>query len=172
MIIFINYHSYMKSFIGNAVIRPATNRDQEKIVSLVADVLTEFGLQPEFESSESDLLDIEATYFQTGGFFNLVEVEENSLLGTFALYPIDRENCKLRKMYLVSQARGMGLGRRMLDYTTNEARKRGFKKIILETMPIMKDAVRLYTHAGFNLIKKQPESPRCELVFALNLYGD
>lgn len=100
--------------------------------ALVTDILSEFGLQPEFENSESDLLNIEATYLQTGGSFNVVEHQENHLLGTFALYRINHNNCKLRKMYLIRQARGIGLGRRMLNYAIIEARRMGFRKMILE----------------------------------------
>ncbi len=158
--------------IEDVVIRSATNRDFDRIVSLVTDVLSEFGLQPEFETSESDLLDIEATYLQTGGFFNVVEDNDNHLLGTFALRAIERNNCKLRKMYLARHARGIGLGRRMLNCAIAHARRMGFKTMILETMPVMKDAVRLYTTRGFKPIKYQPESPRCELVFALALTED
>jgi len=59
-----------------------------------------------------------------------------------------------------------------LERAIRDARKSGFKTMILETMPVMKNAVRLYTRRGFKLIKKQPESPRCELVFALTLTED
>ena len=156
----------------DANVRSATNQDKDKIISLVTDILSEFALQPEFENSESDLIDIEATYFQNGGFFKVVEDRDNQLLGTFAVYPIDKKTCKLRKMYLVRQARGSGLGRQMLERAIDEARKSGFTTMILETMPVMKDAVRLYTRRGFKLIKKQPASPRCELVFALDLSGN
>ena len=158
--------------IEDVRVRSATNQDKNKIISLVTDILSEFALQPEFENAESDLIDIEATYFQTGGFFKVVEDNYNHLLGTFALSPVDENTCKLRKMYLAPQARSIGLGRQMLERAIDDARKSGFKTMILETMPIMKDAVRLYTRRGFKLIKKQPESPRCELVFALALAED
>ncbi len=150
-------------------IRSATNQDKDRIVSLVTKALAEFGLKPEFENAESDLLDVEATYFQTGGFLKIVEDNQGRLLGTFGLFPIDRDRCKLRKMYLAPHVRGIGLGKRMLDCAIASAQKLGFKTMILETMLVMKDAVRLYTRRGFKLIKKQPESPRCELVFALSL---
>lgn len=155
--------------LEDASVRLATNRDRNKIISLVTAVLSEFGLQPDFETSESDLLDIEATYFQNGGFFKIVENKDNQLFGTFAVYPVDEKTCKLRKMYLAPHVRGCGLGKRMLERAFDDARKSGFATMILETMPAMKDAIRLYTRRGFWLINRQPESPRCELVFALDL---
>lgn len=155
--------------IEDITIRLATNLDKDRIISLVADILSEFNLQPEFDSSESDLIDIEATYQKSGGIFKIIEDDQKRLLGTFALYPIDKNTCKLRKMYLATEARGVGLGGKMLDFAINDALKLGFKTMILETMSVMKDAINLYTRRGFKLINRQPESPRCELVFALNL---
>ncbi|MBC7795998.1 MAG: hypothetical protein H7Z37_03890, partial [Pyrinomonadaceae bacterium] len=94
--------------IEAVTIRSATNRDRDKIISLVSDILSEFSLQSDFDTSESDLIDIETTYNKRGGTFNIVENTRKHLLGTFALYPVDKNTCKLRKMYLTKQARGVG----------------------------------------------------------------
>lgn len=153
------------------MVRSATNQDTDRIVSLVTSILSEFHLQPDFETAEADLIDLEATYFETGGFFKIVENDRGNVLGTFGVYPIGRTCCKLRKMYAIPQMRGLGLGKHMLHRAIDEALTLGFEMMILETMTIMKDAIRLYTRMGFQLIKRQPESPRCELVFALNLSG-
>lgn len=155
--------------IEDVTIRSANNLDKDRIVSLVSDILSEFNLQPEFDSSESDLIDIEATYLKSGGIFKIIEDDQKRLLGTFALLPIDKNTYKLRKMYLAPETRGVGLGGKMLDFTIDDALKIGFKTMILETMTVMEDAISLYTHKGFRLINRQPDSPRCELVFALDL---
>ncbi len=89
-------------------------------------------MPPEFSNSESDLLNIEATYLQSGGIFKILEDKENNLLGTFALLPINEDTCKLRKMYLAPQARGIGLGKQMLERAINEAKNLGFKAMIIE----------------------------------------
>ncbi len=75
--------------IGELIIRPATNRDKERVLALTISILLEFGLQPNIESSEADLKDIEATYLNSGGMFALVEDKEGNLLGTFAVLRID-----------------------------------------------------------------------------------
>lgn len=156
----------------NVTIRAATREDQDVIISLVTQVLSEFGHEPEFDGADADLLDIKTTYFGNGGFFNVALDGDDHLLGTFGVYPVGQSICKLRKMYLLPHARGSGLGKQMLEHAIAEARKRGFGTMILETMAVMKDAIRLYERQGFRLIKRQPASLRCELVFGLNLTGD
>jgi hypothetical protein len=93
-------------------IRLATNQDRERVVALVFNILTEYGLQPDIESSESDLKDIEATYLKSGGVFEIVEDGRGRLLGTVGLLPVDKNTCKLRKMYLLPEARGTCSSRR------------------------------------------------------------
>jgi len=150
-------------------IRPATNQDRDRIAALVFGILTEYGLQPDAESSESDLKDIEATYLKSGGVFELVEDRRGKLLGTVGLCPVDEDTCKLRKMYLIPEARGRGLGRRMLERAIDHATRLGFKTIVLETVSVMKEAIRLYTGCGFRPSQQAAVSPRCDQVYYLDL---
>ena len=154
---------------GDFNIRPATNADRERILRLVEGILAEFGLRSDRASSESDLNDIEGTYFRTGGRFEVVEDRDGSLLGTYGVLPLDRHTCKLRKMYLVPRARGVGLGRRMLERAVAYARGVGCRTIILETVSSMEDAVRLYMRAGFRPLAREAQSPRCDRVYSLDL---
>jgi GNAT superfamily N-acetyltransferase len=47
------------------------------------------------------------------------------LLGTVAVARVDDTTCKLRKMYLIPQARGIGLGQHLLEHAMGVARQRG-----------------------------------------------
>ncbi|MDP9310968.1 MAG: GNAT family N-acetyltransferase [Chloroflexota bacterium] len=154
---------------GDVTIRSATNRDRERVEALVVNILLEFGLQPDFESSEADLKDIEATY--DGGMFALVEDNVGNLVGTVAVLRVDDEICKLRKMYLIPPLRGIGVGRLMLEHAIGVARDLGFKTMTLETVSVLQDAIRLYRRAGFKLVTQGAMSPRCDQVYLLSLAG-
>lgn len=155
--------------INEINVRLATNQDRERITALVFGILAEYGLQPDVESSESDLKDIEETYLKSGGIFELIEDKRGNLLGTIGLCPLDESTCKLRKMYLVPEARGRGLGRHMLERAIDHAKRLGFEIIILETVSVMKEAIRLYTRRGFQPIRQESVSPRCDQVYFLDL---
>ena len=155
--------------IGDIIIRRATNQDQERIIALVFSVLNEYGLQPDPESTDSDLKDIEGNYLKQGGVFEVIEDIEGNLLGTAGLYPIDNRTCELRKMYLVPQARGRGLGKYILERAIGHARRLGFKIIILETASVLKEAIRLYTQYGFQPVHRDHLAPRADQAYFLDI---
>ncbi len=72
-------------------------------------------------------------------------------------------------MYLVPQVRGIGLGMHMLEHAIDFARQRGYKKMLIETVSVLKKAIRLYTRAGFEPVKQEAVSPRCDQVYSLDL---
>ena len=151
------------------VIRTATNRDRERVVALVAGILSEYGLPHDPESKDSDLKDLEENYIQSGGVFEVIEDKEGNLLGTYGLYPLDKETCELRKMYFVPQIRGLGLGRRVLERAVGHARRLGFRAIVLETISVLKEAIRLYTRFGFVPMPTGHVSARVDQAYILKL---
>lgn len=151
------------------VIRPATNRDSERIIALVFSVLSEYGLPPDPGSKDADLKDIEGNYIRAGGVFEVIEDRQGKLLGTYGLYPLDQETCELRKMYFVPQIRGKGLGRRILERAVDHARRLHYRSIVLETHSALKEAIRLYTKFGFVPTEMKHMSERVDQAFMLKL---
>ena len=150
-------------------LRPASNKDCEKIANLVYDVLKEYNLKPDPEATDADLKDIERSYFERGGTFYVLQEKDGSIIGAYGLYPAEKQTCELRKMYLHSAYRGKGLGKFLLDSALSEARQLGFKMMILETASVLKEAISLYKNYGF--IEYQPKhlSSRCDQAFILEL---
>lgn len=155
--------------INDVVIRDAANRDRERVAALIFNILAEFGLQPDPESTDADLNGIEGNYIHSGGLFELIEDKKGNLLGTVGLYPLDKVTCELRKMYFVPQARGIGLGRYVLERAVSRAREFGFKAVVLETAGVLKEAIRLYTRFGFVPMQSGHLSARCDRAYILKL---
>lgn len=57
--------------------------------------------------------------------------------------------CELQKMYLVSEARGQGLGKRLLLTLIDQARALGYRYMYLESFSKMHEALALYESLGF-----------------------
>ncbi len=149
--------------------RAATNTDQSRIQELIFDVLTEYGLPPDPAGTDADLGDIEGHYTRAGGWFEVVEDDRGNLLGTVALHRESETVCELRKMYLAKEARGLGLGRRMLERAIAQAKAMGFKTVVLETAGALKEAIALYTRYGFTRRFHPLASSRCDQAFVLEL---
>lgn len=60
--------------------------------------------------------------------------------------------CELVKLYLLPEARGKGLGKQLIQQCFTSAKRLGFNKVYLETMPELKMAMGLYEHCGFNYL--------------------
>lgn len=61
----------------------------------------------------------------------------------------DDATAELRRMYVTPEARGRGLGRRLLGGLEDEARRLGYAFLRLETGDRQPDAIGLYVSAGY-----------------------
>ncbi len=151
-------------------IQPARNKDIPSIKNVVFGVLQEYKLNPLESGKDNDLNDIEQNYFKKDGYFGIViDIHSHKIVGTFGLYSVNKDVCELRKMYLLKQARGKGIGKYMLNYAIEIAKEKKYKKIILETITPLKEAISLYKKTGFKEIMPAEINERVDQAFELPL---
>ncbi|PSR13522.1 GNAT family N-acetyltransferase [filamentous cyanobacterium CCP3] len=158
-----------RSTFGPYLIRSWQPGDRDDALALIAQVLKEYGLTCEPADSDRDAREVEACYWETGGEFWVVEVD-GVLVGTAGYRPTSRGPgaVELRKMYLLPQARGQGLGRYLLGTMEAAIQRRGFDEIWLETASVLKAAVGLYEASGYEPATGV-ETARCDRIYRKNL---
>src|SRR5438128_467958 len=80
----------------------------------------------------ADLDDVQTNYFADRGTF-VVVLDDNRVIGTGAIKCLDKKICELRRMFLLKEYRGRGLGKQVAQYLLEFARTAGYEKIRLGT---------------------------------------
>jgi len=96
-----------------------------------------------------DMDDIQKNYFNNGGVF-LVTTNDDQVIGTGALRKLEDGICELKRLWLLTEYQGMGLGYRMLQELLSIARAKGYQRIRLETdYEVQRQAYNFYKQVGF-----------------------
>lgn len=155
----------MKGRYGDFLIRDWERRDRTFAADVVSAVLAEYGLGWEPTGADEDVLEVEKYYLAAGGEFWVIE-QQNKIVGTGAYYPIKRgeKAVEIRKMYLLPAARGMGLGKYLLQQLESAIAKLGYQQIWIETASVLTQAVKLYETSGYQQAEGV-ETARCDRVY-------
>jgi DNA-binding MarR family transcriptional regulator/GNAT superfamily N-acetyltransferase len=78
---------------------------------------------------------------------------------------------ELRHLWIAPQARGLGLGRRLLTALETDAAARGISTMRLGTHRVLTEAITLYRRAGYVEIPSYSSSPYNQLAFEKSLAG-
>jgi len=143
--------------MDNITIRLIEPPDNAALANIIRNALTEFNANKPgtvyFDESTDHLYEL----FQIEKGIYHVAVMNDQIVGGAGIYHtegLDTDTCELVKMYLSPTVRGKGLGKLLMQECLNAAKKAGFKKVYLETMPELIVAVPMYEKFGFTYLKE------------------
>jgi putative acetyltransferase len=135
--------------MNRPTLRPFAADDEDGVIALVDRVYREYGERLCLKGADRDLTDIPGTYLQPGGSF--VVLAGDTILGSHAMLPLDRENgtCTFRRLYLDSSLRGTGWGETLMDWAVEDARGEGFQRVEFWSDTRFTRAHRFFERIGF-----------------------
>ena len=139
------------------IIREIKTKDNKALAKVIRNVILEMGAPKVGTAYEDKATDkMFETYEKEKAVYYVLEHKENVVggAGIAQLDNFDGNVCELQKMYFLPIARGKGLGTKLISKCLEKAKEFGFESCYLETLPYMKDAVKLYNKNGFTNLEK------------------
>lgn len=139
------------------IIRPIHPNDNAELATIIRSALAEFGANKPgtvyFDPTTDQLFEL----FQEKGSQYFIAEQHGVVLGGAGIFPtlgLPDGWCELVKMYLRKEARGLGLGRKLIDESLSWAKATGYHTVYLETLPELRKAVSVYEQFGFTRLDK------------------
>jgi len=136
-------------------IRKIEQADDPEIEKVIRTVLEEHGItHPGTAYHDESLKSMYEFYtVEKSGYF--IALLNGKIVGGSGIYPsngLPDGTCELVKMYILPEARGIGLGKKLLGCCIAFAYESGYSRIYLETVPEFKTAIGMYKKSGFVLL--------------------
>ena len=147
-----------------SVVPARTEKDlrQAKILFKEYAAALDFGL--DFQNFEEELADLPGGYAQPEGCL-LLALHREQVAGCVALRKIGEDICEMKRLFVRPSFRDLGIGKALAQTVIQEAIKKGYSRMRLDTVPSMKEARGLYKKLGFEPIPPYCRNPIPGAVF-------
>ena len=133
----------------NVKIRDARDDDSDGLIRLIGDCFSEYpGCVLDVEGEAPELISPATWHKEAGGRLWVAE-GDGTIVGCVAILPEAERSAELKKLYVSSELRRLGLGARLCELVEAEARSRGANTVILWSDTRFEDAHRLYEQRGY-----------------------
>ena len=102
-----------------------------------------------YQGFATELATLPGAYAAPAGALLLARDGAGAAIGCAALRPLAEPGCcEMKRLFVAPTARGLGLGRVLMEAIVGEAARLGYREVRLDTLPTMTAAIAMYRAAG------------------------
>jgi ribosomal protein S18 acetylase RimI-like enzyme len=131
---------------------------------LILEYADALGVDLCFQNFSEELEALETMYGPPRGLM-LLAWQSNTTVGCVGVRAISASTCEMKRLYVRTQARGVGIGRALAIEAIRLARSAGYKRMVLDTLVHMIEARKLYGTLGFRQCAPYYENPLQGVVY-------
>lgn len=126
---------------------------------------------PEFEpclamqNFDREIEDLEIKFAPPLSTLIIAHNEDGKAVGCVGIKKFSEDVCELKRLYVRQEYRNSGLGQLFTEMMIDKAREVGYRKMYLDTMPVLEAALRLYKRLGFYEIEKYYNNPVEKIIY-------
>ena len=129
----------------------AGGRDLEEVRDLFREYAGQVGVDLCFQDFPRELAELPGDYVAPSGTLLLARVS-GFAAGCVATHRWSHDACEMKRLFVRHEFRGAGLGDTLAQAVIARARAEGYRRVLLDTLPSMGEAQRLYVRLGFREI--------------------
>ncbi len=130
------------------LLQATTPREWDEAQHLVREYAASLNVDLSFQNFDHELQHFTTEYAPPTGAFILAE-DAGQYAACIGLRQFAEGIGEIKRLYVVPAARGLGLGRLLVERIIVVARAAGYSSLLLDTLPFMKEAQSLYVALGF-----------------------
>ncbi|WP_026615797.1 bifunctional helix-turn-helix transcriptional regulator/GNAT family N-acetyltransferase [Ensifer aridi] len=115
----------------------------------------EYGWDITYEALAAEIGAAFIRNFREGRDFCWIAELDGAPVGAVFLVHENDETARLRLLHVERAARGLGIGKRLVDACIEQARASGYRRVVLWTNDVLASARAIYERAGFRLVAEE-----------------